>query len=83
MAMRRSLAKLALTVALALATWGSALAQIAPAEPTLVRLFAVRTEFNSGLLDGLIADFEAQTGCRIERSSGRDTYEELAKAGKS
>lgn len=80
--MRQSLTKLTLAAALVLATWGSAMAQTAPDASRIVRLFAVRTEFDSGLLDGLIADFEKQTGYRIERSSGRDTYEELAKAGK-
>jgi tungstate transport system substrate-binding protein len=82
MAMRRSLTKLALAVALVLPAWGSAMAQTAPDASKIVRLFAVRTEFDSGLLDGLIADFEKQTGYRIQHSSGRDTYEELAKAGK-
>jgi tungstate transport system substrate-binding protein len=82
MAMRRTLTRLALAAALVFATWAGALAQTTPAASKTVRLFAVRTEFDSGLLDGLLADFQAQTGYRIERSSGRDTYEELAKAGK-
>jgi tungstate transport system substrate-binding protein len=82
MAMRRTLTKLALAAALILATWAGASAQTTPAASKTVQLFAVRTEFDSGLLDGLITEFEAQTGYRIERSSGRDTYEALAKAGK-
>ena len=53
-----------------------------PAASKTLRLFAVRTEFDSGLLDGLLADFQAKTGFQIERSSGKDTYEQLAKAGK-
>ena len=83
-----SLTKLALFAALAIANCAGASAQpaptgsSAPAASKIVRLFAVRTEFDSGLLDGLLADFQAKTGFKIERSTGKDTYEQLAKAGK-
>jgi tungstate transport system substrate-binding protein len=88
MTMRRSLTMLALAATMVMATWGGTSAQPAsvgspkPAASKIVRLFAVRTEFDSGLLDGLLADFQAKTGFQIERSTGKDTYEELAKAGK-
>jgi len=47
----------------------------------IVRLFAVRTEFDSGLLDQLLADFQAKTGFQVQRTTGKDTYEQ-ARAGK-
>ena len=80
--MFRLLTTLALAVATLTTTLGGAVAPSAPAASKIVRLFAVRTEFDSGLLDGLIADFQAKTGYKIEHTSGKDTYEELAKAGK-
>jgi tungstate transport system substrate-binding protein len=79
---RRRLIMLALATGTAATGRAGASAQTAPARTKILRLFAVRTEFDSGLLDGLLADFEATTGYRIERSSGTDTYQELAKAGK-
>ena len=45
-------------------------------------MYAVRTEFDSGLLNGLIADFEAKTGYHIDYITGKDTYQSLAKSGK-
>jgi tungstate transport system substrate-binding protein len=80
--MRRYLLTMLLAVmALATASAG-VLAQTAPTASKIVHLFAVRTEFDSGLLDGLLSDFQAKTGYQVERSSGKDTYEVLAKAGK-
>jgi len=79
--MRRRRIMLALAAATMAA--GHARASAQPAATTkLLRLFAVRTEFDSGLLDALLADFEASSGYRIERGTGKDTYEQLAKAGK-
>ena len=77
--MRHFLIMLALAAVALTTAVGNAYAQTAS---QVVRLFAVRTEFDSGLLDGLLADFQATTGYRIERSSGKDTYEQLARAGK-
>jgi tungstate transport system substrate-binding protein len=77
--MRRSLILLALAAVTTMATWTAADAQ--PASK-IVHLFAVRTEFDSGLLDGLLADFQTKTGYQIEHTSGKDSYQQLAKAGK-
>ncbi len=73
----------ALAVAMVMA-WLPASAEPAPSSPAskIVHLFAVRTEFDSGLLDGLLADFEAKTGYHVEHSSGKNTYQSMAKAGK-
>lgn len=48
----------------------------------VVRLFAVRTETDSGLIDHLLADFEAQTGYQVKIATGKDVYEQ-ARAGKA
>ncbi len=40
----------------------------------IVRLFAVKTGFDSGFLDPLIADFQAKTGYRVRAVIGQDAY---------
>ena len=77
--MGRYLKALALVAAVPAAGLTHAAAQPPPASK-IVRLFAVRTEFDSGLLDGLLADFQAKTGFQVRHITGKDTYEQ-ARAG--
>ena len=77
--MGRYLKALAFAAAVLLPGLTYAAAQTPPASK-IVRLFAVRTEFNSGLLDALLADFQAKTGFQVRHITGRDTYEQ-ARAG--
>ncbi len=81
--MRRTLTLLALALATLIGTQSTSAQPAAskPAGSKIVRLFAVQTEFDSGLLDGLIKDFETKSGYKVEHRSGKDTYAELAKAG--
>jgi len=81
--MGRYLKALTLVASVLAAGLMHAAAQPPPTPPAskVVRLFAVRTEFDSGLLDGLLADFQATTGFQVQHTTGKDTYEQ-ARAGK-
>jgi len=50
-----------------------------PPASKIVRLFAVRTEFDSGFLDPLLADFQSRTGYQVVSASGKDAYQEAMK----
>jgi len=73
--MGRYLKALACVAAVLLTGLLHAAAQTPPASK-IVRLFAVRTEFDSGLLDGLLADFQATTGFQVRHITGKDAYEQ-------
>ena len=68
-------------VALAVAVLVATLAHASAQQPTakIVRLFAVRTEFDSGFLDPLLADFQAKTGYQVRSVTGKDAYQEAMK----
>jgi tungstate transport system substrate-binding protein len=76
--MSQLLKAFALVVAVLVATFADASAQQPPAKTTpaekIVRLFAVKTGFDSGFLDPLIADFQAKTGYRVRAVIGQDAY---------
>jgi len=70
-------------LAAALVLWGTAAsAQTPPPGKEVVRLAAVRTESDAGLLDTLLREFQAETGYRVQTSTGQDIYE-LARTGKA
>jgi len=74
MTMRRP-AILGLVAARIADTWRPVLAQPTATPPAskIVRLYAVRTEFDAGLLDGPLRDFEAQSGLHAKPSTAKDS----------
>src|SRR5690348_9576799 len=78
--MTRYLKTLALAVTLFVAAFAGSSAQQAPAKKTdapankIVRLFAVKTGFDSGFLDPLLADFQKKTGYQVRSVIGQDAY---------
>ena len=73
--MGRYLKALTLVAAVLLTGLLHAAAQTPPPSK-VVRLFAEPTEFDSGLLDALLADFQAKTGFQVRHITGKDTYEQ-------
>ena len=69
---------LALVVLAFLATAANASAQ-QPPPSKIVRLFAVKTGFDSGFLDPLIADFQAKSGYKVRAVIGQDAYKAAMK----